>query len=197
MHKEIIEKIITDNLDISHIKEIKPWKGKSAHICFFVDTDKGRYFLKCRPKQYERMYASQADGLKEFKRLGVCRVPEVLRYGAQGEWSFIILEGLPLLPHTKQSKKHLGEKLAALHQKNSSYAFGYSEDNYLDETLQNNAWSQDWVQIFAEKALFSSFEVDRRSRLKKAFSHFYRRRCQVISKESMYIPLFFTATSAA
>lgn len=175
MRKEIVEKIIIDNLDSSQIKEIKPWKGKSTNVCYIVDTECGRYFLKCRPKLYERLYGSQANGLNAIKRMDSIRVPEVFRYGMVEEWSFIILGWLPLSAHTKQSKRILGEELAKMHQIKAPFAFGFFEDNYLDETLQNNAWSKDWVQFLQNERFIPLVKWIEDEELKSLFRSFIER----------------------
>lgn len=122
--------------------------------CFTCETDKGRFFVKCKHgDEALAMYAAEATALELINSLDIIRVPVPSYYGYVKEECFLIIEYIELLPHNNHSLTLLGEKLAALHQKATAEKFGFEMDNTIGTTPQLNGWSEDWVQFFCEKRL--------------------------------------------
>lgn len=106
------------------------------------------FFLKTNSNAPGDMFQREAEGLIALNCAIAPKVPDVYLFGAD----FLLLEDLA----PKQQLEHywlvFGRKLARLHQVVNP-KFGFSSDNYIGSTRQENAWTEDGYKFFAEKRL--------------------------------------------
>ncbi|MCB1112739.1 MAG: fructosamine kinase family protein [Chlamydiales bacterium] len=118
-------------------------------------TDKGDFFVKVNTNAPEGMFAAESYGLQAITATETVRVPIPFHY----ENNFLILEYIPLMPHTASSQQKLGEQLAALHLHRGSDRFGFNIDNTIGTTPQPNRWNQDWIAFFRDNRLLFQLEM--------------------------------------
>ncbi len=124
----------------------------STHRCYLWPAACGAMFVKVGPVGAQAAFAAEADGLRELRRAGVVRVPEVLATGAVDAAAFLALEWIEHGAADEACERRLGEGLAALHRV-SAACFGWQRDNTIGRSPQANAWSADWVEFFRERRL--------------------------------------------
>lgn len=113
------------------------------------------YFVKLNAARRQPMFEAESAGLAAIAATRTLRVPQPVACGACGEHAFLVLEFLEL--SGGGNERALGELLAALHRCTSTQ-FGFSQDNTLGETPQNNAWSPGWIDFWRERRL--GFQLD-------------------------------------
>lgn len=116
------------------------------------------YFLKLNNHSPSDMFIKEANGLRELKKAGAIKVPEVIL----ATHDFIILELI-----TKGNTKRIffeefGENFADLHKYHSEY-FGFYEDNYIGSTKQNNIPAEDerlnWAEFYLHKRILFQYRL--------------------------------------
>ena len=111
-----------------------------------------RPFVKTAPVSALAMFEAEADGLRELKKAGVVRVPEIIDCGIADGKSFLVLERLSLQRPDEPTERKFGEQLAALH-RHTQNRFGWFRDNTIGVTPQVNTWTDDWPGFFREHRL--------------------------------------------
>ena len=125
--------------------------GGSINESFRLEgRDGSRYFLKLNDARHHAMFAAEAVGLEAITETGTLRVPRAIAHGHLGNRSYLVLEYLEL--HARGDDRQLGERLAALHRCQNSQ-FGFTQDNYIGTSLQENAWTDDWIAFWREQRL--------------------------------------------
>ena len=116
------------------------------------------------------MFEAEGIALMALAATATLRGPEVIRFGVVGDYSFLVLEHLPLGRGTPEQFHTLGEKLAALHRASSEDGrFGFTLDNYIGATPQANPWNGSWADFFAESRIRPQLEFAARGG--HAFAH--------------------------
>jgi fructosamine-3-kinase len=98
------------------------------------------------------MFEAEAAGLAALRATGTVRVPEVLSCGLVDGRSRIELEYLDLRGLDRASGADLGRRLAELH-RHTGERFGWSADNFIGGSPQENAWRDNWALFYAERRL--------------------------------------------
>ena len=93
-------------------------------------------------------FAAEAEGLEALRPH--IRVPRVLDRGVGGGKAFILLEHLALQRGGDYAA--LGGMLAGLH-RHAGPRFGWSRDNYIGLSPQQNAWCDDWREFWRTRRL--------------------------------------------
>jgi fructosamine-3-kinase len=119
-------------------------------------------FKKTGPASALAMFEAEADGLNELRAAGEVRVPEVIDVGIEGGQSYLVIERLDLQRPSRDIERRFGQQLARLH-RHTADRFGWSRDNTIGPTPQQNDWSDDWVGFFHELRLDFQVRLARRN----------------------------------
>lgn len=109
-------------------------------------------FIKLNHKNRLDMFTAEAEGLEEIARADVIRVPRVIVFGIEGNQSYLVMEDLSFGGSKADSAKRLGQQLAAMHRVSASQ-FGWSRDNTIGSTPQQNSFTSDWITFWREHRL--------------------------------------------
>ncbi|RKZ37111.1 MAG: fructosamine kinase family protein [Gammaproteobacteria bacterium] len=139
------------------VMEAKGIGGGCINRTFTLRCDHSDYFVKLNHADSLGMFEAEAAGLRELCQAGVIRVPEPVCWGAQDENSFLVLEQLSFARAGTGSSGVLGRQLAELHRVTHSH-FGWSRDNTIGSTPQQNSPHQDWPEFFKVNRL--QFQLD-------------------------------------
>lgn len=112
------------------------------------------YFVKLNhSNDAERMFATEAQALRELAAAQAIQVPRPITYGSHGNQAFLVIEHLDLTGRaSKDGYRLMGEQLAALHASEGK-AHGWHSDNFIGSTPQPNEWSSVWVDFFRRHRL--------------------------------------------
>ena len=134
-----------------------PVGGGCIHECYRVEIGGRSFFLKTNDESHADNLAAEADGLAALRSAGV-RAPEPVAHGAAGGSAYLLLEFLVL--QGKRDFAALGRMLAAAHRQPGP-RFGWSRDNYIGATPQENAWCGDWAEFWRERRLRPQLQLAR------------------------------------
>jgi fructosamine-3-kinase len=125
--------------------------GGCINQTYRISGQDGRhFFVKLNSADKLAMFSAEVAGLKEISATQTIRVPKPITHGIAGKLSYLVLEQLEL---TSRGDAHLlGEQLAAMHHC-TGHSFGYSQDNFIGATPQQNGWSDDWMDFWRERRL--------------------------------------------
>lgn len=126
--------------------------GGDISAAWRFDTGRCEVFLKTGPRSAAEMFLAEAEGLAEIQRSKTLRVPAVLAVGQDDDAAFLALEWLTFERPDGAVEARLGEQLARMH-RTVADRFGWHRDNTIGRTPQQNRWSADWVEFFAEHRL--------------------------------------------
>lgn len=123
--------------------------GGCIHRCYRATIDGRPCFVKVNEARFADMFAAEADGLAALRAAGV-RAPQPLRHGTAGNEAYLVMEFLEL--RARGDWGGLGRMLAHAHRQTGP-RFGWTRDNTLGATPQQNGWHEDWQTFFAERRL--------------------------------------------
>jgi len=147
------------------IKRASALSGGSINYAFRLETNIGTFFMKYNQSSaYPGMFEQEARGLAVLKEAGEVRVPEVIAYGDDGTYSFIILEYLDPAGKRGQFWEDFGRNLAALH-RHTNKNFGLDHDNYIGSLNQYNDHYVSWPDFFREQRLLIQMDMAARTGL--------------------------------
>jgi len=121
-----------------------------------IGTTVGDFFLKWNASAPADMFVKEAAGLNEMSMAGSSLViPKVI-------WSkdvddlpgLLLMEYLRPAGNTSGFDEKLGRGIAQLHRKTTS-AFGFHHSNYCGTTLQDNNWTENWPESYAQLRIWS------------------------------------------
>ncbi len=124
-----------------------------------ISTSAGDFFLKWNATAPEDMFLNEAAGLNEMSMAGSSLiVPKVI-------WSkevddlpgLLLMEYLQPAIHTSGQDELLGRGIAQLHRKTASL-FGFYHSNYCGTTIQNNSWTGNWPEFYAQRRIWRLIE---------------------------------------
>ena len=116
-------------------------------------------FLKCNRVGLLGMFNAEARGLEALRATGTIGVPEPLAIGTDGNDAFLIMEYLSPAPHRSDYWEIFGRELAMLHRAKCGPSFGFSTDNYIGSTPQQNAPMDSWVAFFRKRRLIPQMKL--------------------------------------
>ena len=133
------------------LRNAAPVGGGSINQAFRLESGKGeRYFLKVNDARHHPMFVAEAAGLDAIAATGTLRVPRTIAHGIAGDQGYLVLEHLEL--GSRGNARLLGEQLAALHRCTADQ-FGFTGDNFIGTTLQQNARTNDWIEFWRQHRL--------------------------------------------
>ena len=129
-------------------------------------------FVKVSPQQRD-MFLKEANGLRQLTKSNAIKIPKVLSVNEE----ILVLEILPAISPSNRKKffETFGAQFAQLHRTSSS-SFGYTEDNYIGSTPQQNTpCSSSWREFFLSRRLQYQFSLAERNgyadgRLRRSFA---------------------------
>lgn len=172
-----IEKHIERKLG-KKVLTVLPVGGGSISSAYKAVLDGGEsVFAKVSPQQRD-MFLKEANGLKELTKSNAIRIPKVLI----AEEDILVLEFLPAVSPSNRKKffETFGAQFARLHRTSSSI-FGYTEDNYIGSTPQQNTpCSSSWREFYHTHRLQYQFRLAEKNgyadgRLRKSFETLEKR----------------------
>ena len=114
-------------------------------------TDHDRtYFVKINQADRVDMFEAERDGLNQIANTRTIRVPKPICTGTAKEYSYLVLEYLPIVALTDKTRYELGIKLAELHLVSGSTAFGLGINNTIGTTSQPNPWTANWIEFWRD-----------------------------------------------
>ncbi|NND59904.1 MAG: phosphotransferase [Gammaproteobacteria bacterium] len=120
-----------------------------------VATASGPVFVKFNRADRLDMFVAEADGLAALRDADV-RAPRVLGYGSDAGTAFLVLEwfemGAPADPLAA------AQQVLRLHACAGEF-FGWTRDNYIGSTPQDNTPNQSWSRFFIEARLRPQLEL--------------------------------------
>ncbi|WP_018693579.1 fructosamine kinase family protein [Algicola sagamiensis] len=127
--------------------------GGDINLSYVISSRHETLFIKINQKSFFEAFETEMFSLHELELSDTIRVPEVLCTGTTLDKSFLVMEYIPLEPHSDIGWGEAGEMLAELHAIHEQECFGLDEENYIGTNLQPNGWHKKWCIFFAEQRI--------------------------------------------
>ncbi|MES4613314.1 MAG: fructosamine kinase family protein [Ewingella sp.] len=150
---QAVNRLLSEHLGSAEIRERVELPGGEIHPAWRLSYGDRDIFVKCNSREMLPIFAAEADQLALLARSKTVKVPEVYGVGSDRDYSFLLLEYLPLKPLDQHSAYLLGQQLSALHQWSEQLQFGLDFDNELATLPQPNSWQKRWSSFFAEQRI--------------------------------------------
>jgi len=150
--------------------------GGCINSAFRLGDGTRAWFVKTNTASKLDMFVAEAEGLDELASAQAIRVPQALCTGTADDLAYIVMEHVPLGHGSGRGWVEAGRKLAALHRRRAE-AFGWTRDNTIGATPQQNQWHEDWVTFWREQRLGFQLEL--------AAAHGHRGRLQSLGEQLM------------
>jgi protein-ribulosamine 3-kinase len=124
--------------------------GSISQTFTLVGSDGRRFFVKRNQASRRTMFEAEAAGLGELSRCDALRIPRAITITDHAGSCFLVLEHLDL--GGRASGAALGRGVAALHAITGP-RFGWTMDNFIGSTPQQNTPAPDWVSFYREHRL--------------------------------------------
>ncbi|MDH4090637.1 MAG: fructosamine kinase family protein [Cyclobacteriaceae bacterium] len=122
-------------------------------------TTAGDFFLKWNDaRKFESMFKVEAAGLQLLRDTNTINIPEVLGYGVEGAFQFLLLAFIEQSYPSSRYWQKLGRQLALLHQAQKDYN-GLDHDNYMGSLKQYNQRNSSWSEFFIAQRLSVQVEL--------------------------------------
>lgn len=131
---------------------VKPVSGGSIHRAWHLADGFHHYFVKTSGIAAAPMFAAEAQGLQALSAAAVVPTPTFITLGQTGTEAFLVLEYLELAPLDQAGGAMLGAALAQLH-RITGESFGWTTDNFIGATPQQNTPHPGWPYFFGERRL--------------------------------------------
>ena len=139
------------------VSSVTPVGGGSISTTVKATLDNGdSVFAKVSPQQKD-MFLKEANGLRELTKSEAIRIPKVLF----ADEEILVLEYLPSVTPSSRKKffEEFGRQFARLH-RSSSASFGFTEDNYIGSTPQQNTpCTSSWKDFYLTHRLQYQFRL--------------------------------------
>jgi len=130
--------------------------GGDINQSYCLYSNDERYFLKVNDAGlYPAMFVKEAGGLialateLSVNELNAIAVPQVIKQGTTANKQYLLLEWLEKGRPNKNFWEEFGSSLANLHKKQQTF-FGWHEDNYIGNLVQQNTKHGSWHSFYAE-----------------------------------------------
>lgn len=142
------------------VQEHRPVGGGSINSTYVLTGEEHRYFVKLNQAQCLPAFTAEVLGLNHIAQTAAIRVPQPLCTGTIGDYSYLVMEWLPL--NGRGDWAELGRQLARLHQQGRSDQFGWFENNTIGSTPQLNPWTADWCTFFSQHRIAYQLQLAQR-----------------------------------
>ncbi len=113
-----------------------------------------RIFMKSNGREFEKMFRTEAAGLVRLSEVSEGpAVPRVYCGGTEGGRSFLLMEYIQPGRKSLRYSEGLGRSLANLHKFGRDENCGFSTDNFIGATPQENTPHPDWIGFFRTRRL--------------------------------------------
>ena len=145
-----------------HIATTREVGGGSIHTALRVEDATGAaYFVKLGDTDCAPMFDAEADGLAAIAASASFRTPAVIACGTDGAHAFLVLEHLDLRPlQSAADGERFADALVRLH-RDRGETFGWTRDNFIGRTPQQNVPHANWAHFFVEHRLRPQFALAR------------------------------------
>ena len=126
--------------------------GGCIHNACRVISDSGSLFLKYNLKTALPMYKAELQGLEDLRAASSLHIPQPLGLGEAGNHAFFAMEFLSQAPRKSNFWEYFGEALAEMH-RHSHENYGYSIPNFIGSLPQQNRYTSNWADFFAQERL--------------------------------------------
>ncbi|MGB3586813.1 MAG: fructosamine kinase family protein [Tunicatimonas sp.] len=122
-----------------------------------LECNVGTYFLKWNNQGPTDLFLREAESLQTLRTASTgLIIPAVITATkiTKDSAGLIVMELLKVdSTNSIEKDEQLGVGLAQLHQ-NTNTLFGFNNDNYCGETLQNNQWCENWIEFFGQQRIW-------------------------------------------
>ncbi|RWR03491.1 hypothetical protein ED28_00460 [[Pantoea] beijingensis] len=148
-----ISRLLSEQLGNAEIHQRIELAGGEVHSAWHIRYGEHDIFVKCNSRDRLALFTWEADQLALLSRSQTVRVPKVYGVGSDRDYSFLLLEYLPVKALDAHSARQLGQQLARLHQWSEQPQFGLDFDNNITTSPQPNSWLRRWSVFFAEQRI--------------------------------------------
>jgi protein-ribulosamine 3-kinase len=154
-----IEKLTTIYGSAVRLVDSRSVGGGCINHAAKLSTSVGDFFLKWNASAPVDLFVKEASGLNEMSLAGSSLIiPKVIwSRGADDFPGLLLMEYLQPSGNSSASDERLGRGIAQLHRKTAS-AFGFHHSNYCGTTLQDNRWTNNWSQFYAQLRIWTLVE---------------------------------------
>jgi fructosamine-3-kinase len=150
---QAVNRLLSEHLGNAEIRERVELPGGEIHAAWRLSYGDRDVFVKCNSRELLPLFTAEADQLALLAKSNTVRVPQVYGVGNDRDYSFLLLEYLPLTALDADSALVLGQQLAALHQWSEQLQFGLDFDNELATLPQPNTWQRRWSTFFSQQRI--------------------------------------------
>jgi len=148
-----VEQNISESIGQSFVVDKQTGVGGGCINTAMKLTGSGQsYFLKLNNANRLDMFKAEAAGLVELAQANAVRVPKPICTGIVGSQAYIVLEHFKMGGSARGVMHVFGEQLARLH-RHSSDQYGWSRENTIGSTPQQNTWADNWIDFYADSRL--------------------------------------------
>ena len=122
------------------------------HRAWHLDDGLRHYFVKTGSAAAASMFAAEAQGLQTLSAAAAVATPTFITQGQTQTEAFLVLEYLELETLDRTGGAALGTALAQLH-RTTGDSCGWTADNFIGATPQQNAPHPSWPHFFGERRL--------------------------------------------
>jgi len=136
------------------LKDSRSVGGGCINHALKMVTTVGDFFLKWNDSGPDDLFVKEASGLNEMNLAGSSLIiPKVIWSKETDDFpGLILMEYLQPAGRTFGFDELLGQGIAQLHRKTTS-SFGFHHPNYCGTTLQDNTWTDDWPEFYAQRRI--------------------------------------------
>lgn len=120
-----------------------------------INTSVGEYFLKWNASAPVDLFQNEAEGLEEMHTFDnpYLLIPKVIWCKEIDESpGLILMEYLTPAITASGYDQRLGRGIARLHRKTAK-SYGFHHSNYCGTTLQDNTWTDNWPEFYAQRRI--------------------------------------------
>ncbi|TDB63152.1 fructosamine kinase family protein [Photorhabdus khanii] len=150
---QAVNRLLNEYFGAAEIHDKTALTGGDIHQAWQVIHGERQVFVKSNLKEMLPVFKAESEQLELLARSQTIRVPAVYGVGCDRDYSFLLLEFLPLKSFNPHNAYCFGQQLAKLHQWSEQPQFGFDFDNMLATTPQPNGWQRRWHQFYAEKRI--------------------------------------------
>lgn len=143
-----------------HYQSAEPVGGGCINRRYHLITNQGSFFVKVNQANNLAMFKSELACLEAIARTATIRVPKPIDLGVSGHHSFLVLEYIIL--NGPKDEVMAGRQLAMMHQVQAPN-YGWSSDNYIGLTPQDNSHQIDWCIFWKKNRLAYQLKLARQN----------------------------------
>lgn len=151
-----IEKLAELNGSPVHLLSTHSVGGGCINHAIKISCSVGDYFLKWNASAPSDLFLKEAAGLDEMRTVDnpYLIIPKVIWSKETDECpGLLLMEYLPPANSTSGFDERLGRGIARLHRKTAT-VFGFHHSNYCGTTVQDNTWTNNWTEFYAQRRIW-------------------------------------------